>query len=75
MDRANLSAAFSIKDLNGTDLIVFTTYDRQQIQFNFHATAFRVSCRFRNPLVTGRYLLAGPRSKTDLQQRFIIMSI
>ena len=57
VDRANLSAAFSIKDLNGTDLIVFTTYDRQQIQFNFHATAFRVSCRFRNPLVTGRYLL------------------
>jgi lipopolysaccharide transport system ATP-binding protein len=57
IDRTNLSAAFSIKDLNGTDLIVFTTYDRQQIRFDFLATVFRVSCRFRNPLVTGRYLL------------------
>jgi lipopolysaccharide transport system ATP-binding protein len=57
VDRTNLSAAFSIKDLKGTDLIVFTTYDRQQTRFDFHATAFRVSCRFRNPLVTGKYLL------------------
>ena len=57
VDRTNLSAAFSIKDLNGTDLIVFTTYDRQQIQFDFDATAFRLCCRFRNPLVTGKYLL------------------
>jgi lipopolysaccharide transport system ATP-binding protein len=30
-DRANLSAAFSIKNLNGTDLIVSTTYDRNPL--------------------------------------------
>jgi lipopolysaccharide transport system ATP-binding protein len=36
---------------------VFTTYDSKQIQFDLQATAFRVICRFRNPLVTGTYLL------------------
>jgi lipopolysaccharide transport system ATP-binding protein len=25
--------------------------------FDLHAHAFRVSCRFRNPLVSGKYLL------------------
>jgi lipopolysaccharide transport system ATP-binding protein len=56
-DRANLSAAFSIKNLNGTDLIVSTTHDRGPMPFDRQAKAFRVSCRFRNPLVTGKYLL------------------
>jgi lipopolysaccharide transport system ATP-binding protein len=56
-DRRTLSAAFSIKDKNGTDLIVFTTYDCKQIQFDVDATVFRLRCRFRNPLVTGSYLL------------------
>ena len=57
IDRTTLSAAFSIKDLNGTDLIVFTTYDCKENQFDLQATTFRLSCRFRNPLVTGTYLL------------------
>jgi len=56
-DRAHLSAAFSIKNLDGTDLIVSTTCDRQAMPFDLHAHAFRVSCRFRNPLVSGKYLL------------------
>ena len=56
-DRTHLSAAFSIKNLDGTDLIVSTTYDRQPIPFDSTANAFRVTSRFRNPLTTGKYLL------------------
>jgi lipopolysaccharide transport system ATP-binding protein len=56
-DRTHLSAAFSIKNLDGTDLIVSATHDRRQRPFDLPANAFRVSCRFRNPLVTGKYLL------------------
>ncbi len=55
--RSNLSAAFSIKDLKGTDLIVSTTHDHQPIQFDPGARSFTVTYRFRNPLVTGQYLL------------------
>ncbi|HEX5944009.1 MAG TPA: ABC transporter ATP-binding protein [Anaerolineales bacterium] len=57
VDRTNLSAAFSIKDLKGTDLIVSTTYDSNHLPFDDLTTTFRVSCRFRNPLVTGKYFL------------------
>jgi lipopolysaccharide transport system ATP-binding protein len=55
--RMNLGVAFSIKDTNGADLIVSTTYDRQPEAFHDRASFYRVSFRFRNPLATGRYLL------------------
>ena len=57
MDRSNLSAAFSIKDLKGTDLIVSTTHDHQPGPFDPKAHSFTITYRFRNPLVTGEYLL------------------
>ena len=57
VDRRNLSAAFSIKDLKGTDLIVSSTYNSTDKPFDDQTRTFRISCRFRNPLVTGKYLL------------------
>lgn len=54
--RQDLSIAFSIKDLKGTDLIVSTTRDfggrLPDVGDRFH-----VSFRFSNPFVTGKYLL------------------
>lgn len=57
IDCTRLSAAFSIKDLNGTDLIVSTTHDHKQLSFDPQAGSYMVTYRFRNPLVTGKYLL------------------
>lgn len=54
--RENLSIAFSIKDLKGTDLIVSTTHDRHSIVLP-NQERFRVSFCMLNPLVTGKYLL------------------
>lgn len=54
--RENLSIAFSIKDLKGTDLIVSTTHDQSAIALP-DQEHFSVSFRMVNPLVTGKYLL------------------
>lgn len=54
--RENLSIAFSIKDLKGTDLIVSTTHDQRSIALP-NQESFRVSFCMVNPLVTGKYLL------------------
>lgn len=54
--RDTFSVAFSIKDLKGSDLIVSTTHDWTRLEFN-DAERYLVRFRFRNPLVTGHYLL------------------
>lgn len=54
--RENLSIAFSIKDLKGTDLIVSTTVDLKKVILP-HKEEFTVDFSFVNPLVTGKYLL------------------
>mgnify|MGYP005855495009 CR=1 FL=1 len=54
--RDDLSVSFSIKDLKGTDLIVSTTRDFGSRRLP-EAERFRISFRFINPLVTGKYLL------------------
>jgi len=54
--RENLSVAFSIKDLKGTDLIVSTTHDFGQKRLP-DKERFSVSFKLVNPLVTGKYLL------------------
>lgn len=56
ISRQNLSVAFSIKDLKGTDLIVSTTHDFGCRRLPDHEH-FSVSFRLINPLVTGEYLL------------------
>jgi len=54
--RKNLSIAFSVKDLKGTDLIVSTTHDLQKIDLPTEEF-FEVSFRMKNSLVPGKYLL------------------
>jgi lipopolysaccharide transport system ATP-binding protein len=54
--RHDLSVAFSIKDLKGTDLIVSATRDLEGC-LPALGDRFRVSFRFPNPFVTGKYLL------------------
>lgn len=54
--RNNLSVAFSIKDLKGTDLIVSTTRDLADKHLPENER-FVVSFSLTNHLVTGRYLL------------------
>lgn len=54
--REDLSIAFSIKDLRGTDIIVSTTHDFKKRQLP-DREQFRVIFRLVNPLVTGKYLL------------------
>jgi len=54
--REHLSVAISIKDLKGTDLIVSTTHDFVCRRLPDKAR-FRISFKFTNPLVTGKYLL------------------
>lgn len=54
--REDLSVAFSIKDLKGTDLIVSTTHDLDRM-FLPQQERFKVSFRMENLLVTGKYLL------------------
>lgn len=54
--REDLSVAFSIKDLRGTDIIVSTTHDFQQKRLP-DRERFTVIFRLVNPLVTGKYLL------------------
>lgn len=56
VSREHLSVAFSIKDLKGTDLIASTTRDFPSKRLP-EEDRFRVSFRFINPLVTGKYLL------------------
>lgn len=55
----DLSAAFSIKDLNGTDLVVSSTYDfeEQRRRCTWDSGGIVVEFSFRNYLVTGKYLL------------------
>ncbi|WP_244221080.1 ABC transporter ATP-binding protein [Paraburkholderia aromaticivorans] len=55
--RRALSVAFSIKDTKGTDLIVRTTHDEKDIDFDFDGSEFEIEFRLRNQLNTGRYLL------------------
>lgn len=54
--REDLSVAFSIKDLKGTDLIVSTTRDLGDTRLPSEER-FAVSFSLTNHLVTGRYLL------------------
>ncbi|MBU9548143.1 ABC transporter ATP-binding protein [Burkholderia multivorans] len=56
-DRKHLSVAFALKDLKGTDLIVSSTGDWSSGVFEREGDIYIASFRFRNPLVTGRYLL------------------
>ena len=56
ISRENLSVAFSIKDLKGTDLIVSTVNDFDCRRLP-EEERFSVSFRLINPLVTGKYLL------------------
>lgn len=52
----NISVAFSIKDLKGTDLIVSTTHDFDKLDFSQRGRA-QVLFEFVNPLTEGKYLL------------------
>jgi lipopolysaccharide transport system ATP-binding protein len=56
ISRENLSVAFSIKDMKGTDLVVSTTHDFGAAQLP-DIERFKVSFRMNNLLVTGMYLL------------------
>ncbi len=56
ISRENLSVAFSIKDMKGTDLVVSTTHDSGTTQLP-DVERFKVSFRMNNLLVTGMYLL------------------
>lgn len=55
--RETLSVAFSIKDLQGTDLLVSTTYDQKRLDFTHLPAECVVQFTLRNPLNTGKYLL------------------
>ncbi len=57
--RQYLAVSFSIKDLKGTDLIVSSTYEAVQVSFLNQEAPCLVCYRFRNPLVTGKYVLVG----------------
>jgi len=52
----NISLAFSIKDLKGTDLIVSTTHDFEKLNFTEDGK-FKVLFEFKNHLTEGKYLL------------------
>lgn len=54
-DRNYLSIAFAIKDLKGSDLIVSSTHDWERMPLKGHGGVYLA--RFRNPLVTRKYLL------------------
>lgn len=56
VSRAHLSVAFSIKDLQGSDLIVSTTHDFSE-QSLPEAERFTISFQLTNYLLTGKYLL------------------
>lgn len=56
-DTEHLSAAFSIKDLKGTDLIVCTTHDENPGCLRGHSGLVRTTFEFENRLTPGRYLL------------------
>jgi lipopolysaccharide transport system ATP-binding protein len=56
-DSSQLSAAFSIKDLKGTDLMVCTTHDENAGLFGSIAGKARVVFEFVNRLTEGKYLL------------------
>lgn len=56
-DRASLSVAFSIKDLRGTDLIVSTTWDMRNVDFEKVGDTAMVRFKLRNELNSGSYLL------------------
>lgn len=56
IERDHLSIAFSIKDLKGTDLIVSTTHDLDEISLP-QRDEFEVSFNLTNFLVPGKYLL------------------
>lgn len=52
----NISLAFSIKDLKGTDLIVSTTHDFEKLKFSDSGNV-KVLFEFTNHLTEGKYLL------------------
>ena len=54
--RDDLSIAYSIKDLKGTDLIVAATHDNDDLRLP-ERERFKVRFRMTNILVTGNYLL------------------
>ncbi|QNP48706.1 ABC transporter ATP-binding protein [Diaphorobacter aerolatus] len=57
-NRSTMSAAFSMKDLRGTDLIVSTTWDQNPSGFDAHADTLVAEFRLPNHLNAGDYLLA-----------------
>lgn len=57
-NKKNLSVAFSIKDLKGTDLIVSTTHDQKVINFDESGEICEIEFRLINRLNNGKYLLA-----------------
>ncbi len=56
VSREHLSVAFSIKDLQGSDLIVSTTHDFSEQPLP-EAERFTISFQLTNYLLTGKYLL------------------
>lgn len=56
IDRDTFSAAVSIKNVEGTDLIVKTTYD-EEIRFSETHTCFRVKFKLEAMLAKGEYYL------------------
>lgn len=56
VSRQHLSVAFSIKDLQGSDLIVSTTHDFSELPLP-EAERFTISFQLTNYLLTGKYLL------------------
>ncbi len=56
INRDDLSVAISIKDLKGTDLIVSTTFQEPGMNVP-QSENFIARFRFKNPLVTGKFLL------------------
>jgi lipopolysaccharide transport system ATP-binding protein len=57
VNRDEVCVAFSIKDLKGSDLIVSSTHDWKRLSFDGTGDAYLARFRFRNPLVSGQYLL------------------
>jgi len=68
LPKENISIAFSIKDLKGTDLMVSTTHDFERLDFSA-GQDFQVTFDFQNYLTEGKYLLVAAvenRKNTDI---------
>lgn len=68
IERNDLSVAFSIKDLKGTDLIVSTTHDFKKKDY-LNGESFTVDFSFTNILVDGTYLLVAALENGQFKDR------